>query len=125
MAEWTDFDDDGSCELSLLFGSEHNGAIVIGDKFFRVTKGEAKLDLSLLANGEYAPRLESDKGIFYAEGFTKSGAGIVMNSSNEELIRRLVGRCYSLENALRSLESRLSAIEKEHQGHRIFNFERK
>ena len=111
--------------LSLIFEDVQCGAVILGSKILPLRDCEATLSVSELANGEYTPRLECELGVYYAEGFTKSGKGIYAHAADEALIRRLLKRCYTLKESLNACEARIAALENEYQGHRIFNFERK
>lgn len=123
-AEWVEFDDRGRDNLTLAFEPYHNGAVVILDKIFPLKDGEVTIPFSVLADGEYAPRLESETGVFILESFIKQGKSLAVHYTDEDLIRRLIKRCYNLELAVYSLEERVGELERACHGHNIFDFER-
>ena len=125
IAEWVEFTPIDSEILKFIFDSCHNGALMLGSKIYDVIEGEAHISLSSLPDGNYIPKVETNLGIFVAEGFTKSGHTVTMHEADEEVVRSLISRCFTLEEKLESLEQRTYVLEKMCQGHHIFNFERK
>lgn len=124
-AERIDFEYSEKDHLILSFDQHCTGAVLLDGKIFPLKDGEARIRLSALKDGEYTPRLESERGIFTAEGFTKRGKGISVADADEPLIRRLVERCYTLDRELDAIRKRLGELESICRGHNIFDFERK
>lgn len=124
-AERIDLEYGENDRLVLSFGKDTVGAVLLGGKILPLTEGEARISLSALADGEYAPRLESEEGIFVAEGFIKRGRSISVHDADESLIRRLVERCYGLERELEDTRARLDKLELACYGHKLLDFERK
>ena len=125
MADLIEFDDSDRDTLSLVFEPHHVGAVIVGDKILPLKDGVAEISLSSLRDGEYSPRLESESGVYASEGFKKQGKSISVHRADENLIRRLVKRCYELEINMTKLVSRTEDLEKACYGHKIFDFERK
>ena len=73
VAERVKIDEIEDGTLSLIFEGAGGGAVMLGGKILSLCDGEAELNVCELSDGEYAPRLESELGIYYAEGFMKSG----------------------------------------------------
>ena len=124
-AERIDFNDGDGDTLTLCFEPHLKGAVILGDKVLPLKGGEAEIRLNTLKDGEYLPRLETESGIYRAEGFTKRGAGITVPRANETAVRRLILRCYTLEKELHLLKERTEELERLCAGHHIFDFERK
>ena len=125
VAERIDFDNSEQDSLTLIFEPYHSGALVLGGKVYTLNDGEVTIPVKALQDGEYTPRLESEMGVYCAEGFTKQGRSISMLKLDEALVRRLLLRCYNLEKAVCSLEERVTELELACHGHKIFDFERK
>ena len=81
--------------------------------------------MDALSDGEYTPRLESEGGIYTAEGFGKSGKVITLHPISDSMIRGLLVRCYELEDSVLMLKKNVKALENACHGHKIFDFERK
>ncbi len=111
--------------LTLAFDPCHTGAVVLSGRILPLTNGEVRIPLSTLADGNYAPRLETEQGIYLVEGFTKHGKSISISDCDEELIRHLASECCELSNELKALKKRVVELERTYIGHNIFDFERK
>ena len=111
--------------LTLTFTPKHTGAVVLGGRILPLVDGEVRIPLSALADGDYAPRLETEEGIFLGESFTKRGKSISVPECDEELIRHLATECSELGNELDALKKRVGELERAYIGHNIFDFERK
>ena len=125
VAEWVECSDQDSDTLTLSFEPYHKGVLLLGEKMFTLNHGEVTIEKGALANGNYTPRLESERGVYTVEGFTKHGESIALHSADETILRRLLMRCHRLEEVAASLEEKVSKLEKTCQGHQIFDFERK
>lgn len=125
VAERISFEDGEADTLTLVFEPAPTGAVVINGKIYATKDGEVKIPLAMLADGEYKPTLESEGGIYLVEGFKKQGRSIILPSSDEAAIRRLILRCYKLEREMAAMKKRTRALEKTCSGHHIFDFERK
>ena len=125
MAEWVHFEDCDRETLTFLFEPRHNGVLLLGGKMLTVKDGEVSISKNALYEGKYTPRLESEDGVYTVEGFTKSGETVSLDKADEKLVRVLLLRCYNLEDAVSSLEEKVTALEKICHGHKIFDFERK
>lgn len=111
--------------LTLVFDPRHTGAVVLGGRILPLVGGEVRIPLSILADGDYTPRLETEQGIYLAEGFTKHGKSISVPDGDEDLVRHLASECYGLTNELDALKKRVGELERAYVGHKIFDFERK
>lgn len=111
--------------LILAFEPRYTGAVVLDERILPLVDGEARIPLSTLRDGDYAPRLETEAGVYLAEGFTKRGKSISVSDIDEELIRAMVSECYGLANELDALKKRVAELERTYIGHNIFDFERK
>ena len=111
--------------LTLTFEPHHTGAIVLNGKILPLVNGEVRIPLATLKDGDYAPMLETETGIYLVEGFTKCGKSISVPEADEELIRALASECYGLANELDALKKRVAELERTYIGHNIFDFERK
>lgn len=123
-AEWVVKEAGEEGMLHLEFEPKCNGVITLANTSFRVKNGCASLPLCALPNGVYHPKLESDTGVFVAEGFYKEGDKVTMLKTEESVIRRLVKRCHTLESKNTALEERVAHLEALCQGHTIFDYER-
>ena len=111
--------------LTLTFVPKLTGAVVLGGRILPLVNGEVRIPLSALADGDYTPRLETEQGIYHAEGFTKRGKSIAVHDANEELIRTIASEFYGLVNELDNAKKRIEGLERICVGHNIFDFERK
>lgn len=111
--------------LTLTFIPKLTGAVVLGGRILPLVNGEVRIPLSALADGDYTPRLETEQGIYHAEGFTKRGKSISVPDANEELIRTIASEFYLLANELDNVKKRVAELEETCVGHNIFDFERK
>ena len=111
--------------LTLTFTPQCTGAVVLDGKIFPLKDSEVRIPLSIIKDGYHTPRLETDKGVYIVEGFTKQGKGISVHSPDEATVRAFISRCCMLENELCSVNTRLLALESACSGHKIFDFERK
>ena len=111
--------------LTLCFDTHSTGAVSLGGKIYPLSDGEARINLKLLTDGEYIPKLETEDGIYVAESFVKRGKSIGVQDADDALIRRLVERCYILEGDVKLMRTRLDKLERVCCGHNIFDFERK
>ena len=118
-------DDTDSTYLTLSFEPRTDGALLLGGKIFTVKDGEAEIAMDALSDGEYTPRLESEGGIYTAEGFGKSGKVITLHPISDSMIRGLLVRCYELEDSVLMLKKNVKVLEDACHGHKIFDFERK
>lgn len=125
VAEIVSFDECDRETLTLCFEPSQSGAVILDGKIHALKRGVCSIPLVLISDGEYAPRIESDMGVFTAEGFRKSGKGVVTSSPDDMTVRRLLSRCYTVERELSNAQRRIAELEKTCQGHNIFNFERK
>ena len=125
VAERISFDTKERDTLTLAFEPHHEGAVLLGGRVFPLHNGEVSIPMTELTDGEYSPRLESEAGVFIAEGFNKAGRSVTPSDTEESVIRRLISRCYSLEDRLICLERRVSELEIACTGHKILDFERK
>ena len=125
VAEWLNFEDDGSDMLTISVNPKAEGAITVGSNILIMKNGEARITKSALPSGEYSPKIECDNGVFVAEGFTKLGRVILPMKTSEGRIRALIRRTHRLEELTEQLIGRITALEDLCRGHDIFDFERK
>ena len=111
--------------LTLAFVPHRTGAVLLDGRILPLIDGEVRIPLATLKDGDHVPRLETEQGIYTAEGFTKRGKSISVPGGNEELIRHLATECYELGSGLDALKRRVEEIERTCIGHNIFDFERK
>ena len=123
IADMVEFDpeDDGFIRLEL--DRHTRGALTLGGTVYTLTEGEASVPVAALRDGEYAPRFETEDGIFTADSFTKSGSEIIPRKADESLIRRLLSGYARLKKKFDLLEERVGELEKTCRGHDIFKFE--
>lgn len=99
-----------------------DGVLTLGAKHFKIKGGCAHVRLASLPDGEYEPRLDTDGGVFIAEGFGKSGKEITPRRNADEVTSRLLLRALELEKRCDEMTKKLSELDARCQGHNIFNF---
>jgi hypothetical protein len=125
VGEWSQIHTEDPDVITLTFTPASDGALTLRGKIYAVKSGEVSILKRVLPDGEYRPLLETDSGRYELEGFVKQGKTVSMLKTEESTVRRLLGRCRQLENALNSARERLSRLEELCIGHDIFNYERK
>ena len=126
VAEWVKIDTAMEQDSIILqINRKIDGAVVLGKTVFPLKDGEARIPMNSLANGEYAPKFETDSGVYNAERFTKQGRNITLAKADDSLIRRILVRGANLESRILALEKAVTHLENLCKGHDIFNFERK
>lgn len=80
------------------------GFVSVGGISAPIKEGVARLNLSPLADGEYAPSLHLPGGTVRLESISKRGTSLERASCDAELTRRLSLRLEALEERLSGLE---------------------
>ena len=125
VAERIDYCSDSEDGLTVVIKPECNGVMTLGTGKFAISEGISTIPYASLPDGEYVPRLETDTGIYIAEGFTKCGREIHIPRTDEKTIRRLIVRSHALDKKCTQLEEKVRQLELSCLGHNIFKFERK
>lgn len=125
VAERIKFDQALPDALELEFIPLDEGVITLGAQSLTLKGGRASITLHSLPDGEYEPRIDTVKGVFFAEGFGKSGKEITPRRNADEVTSRVLVRALELERRCDEMTKKLAELDAKCQGHNIFNFERK
>lgn len=125
VADFVGTEKTGGDEIILKFEPKYSGTLTLASHRYEVKKGEVKISVGTLTDGEYRPKLECEAGVISLTPFTKRHRDITQKETDSETVRRVIRRCYDLEKKLSETEKRLAQLEGVCRGHDIFNFERK
>lgn len=84
----------------------------IGDRAYKSSDVGFECDLSRLPDGDYTPRLITDKGCFELEGIRKFGRELLPLPTSEKTLRRLLFRMKTAEERIAMLEEQLEKISE-------------
>ena len=96
------------------------GYVSVGSISAPIKEGVARLNLSVLADGEYSPTLHLPVGTVRLESIVKRGASVERTSCDAEMTRRLSLRLEALEERLAGLEQTCAEHELAIRGDAIF-----
>ena len=122
VAERIKFDQTAPNTLELEFIPTDTGAVTLGGQSLTLKGGRTSIALRSLPDGEYEPRLDTDGGVFIAEGFGKSGKEIIPRRNADEVTSRVLVRALELERRCDEMTKKLAELDTRCQGHNIFNF---
>ena len=111
IGEWTTYAPVRNKMLEIVFPSETEGKLKVGDKCFSVSRGITSFKLSDIYDGTHFPILYTSKGRYLLEGIKKEGDLLEPLPTNEETIRRMISRIYELELKCALLEKQVVELD--------------
>ncbi len=111
FGECRDFSGDDGALLRVKIDGSDGGIVTVGGISKRVTKGEARLNLSSLSDGDYSPSYVTEGGLIQLERIRKCGNKLTRPPIDAALVARLLLRTEALENECEGLKRRLCVCE--------------
>ena len=116
---WQNYKSEGLI-LEIILESFNGGYIQINEVQSQISGGLSTLDLSILSDGVYEPRLISENRIIRLEPIKKQDGTIAPLTTQDYTVRRLLKRVYELESISNDLQNRVLEIEEKMKTDVIF-----